>query len=108
MQIVIYYCILQAGHMWGNMFNKLPAIPPYDDWGWVTNAETPLSPPTPRWITKPVLSRKNHRELDNCGCKTGECKPTCLCATIGQICTMRCGCHGLCTHTVNMRTSSDS
>ena len=86
---------LQAGHMWGNMFNKLPIIPSYDDWGWVTDEGCQ---PCPRWISKPVLSRKNYRILDNCGCQSGQCKPPCICCKEGQVCTPRCGCRGLCLH----------
>ena len=41
--------------MWGNMLNKLPVIPSYDDWGWVTKEGCQ---PCPRWIRKPVLSKK--------------------------------------------------
>ena len=74
-----------TGHMWGNMFNKLPDIPPpYEDWGWVIGDG---GLPSPRWISKPVLSRKNHRVLDNCGCQSGQCKPPCICCKEGQVCT---------------------
>ena len=45
--------------MWGNMLNKLPIIPSYDDWGWVTKEGCQ---PCPRWISKPVLSRKKSQD----------------------------------------------
>ena len=85
----------QAGHMWGNMFVKLPAIPNLSEWGYILQ---PHTIPRPRWITKPVISRKTHKELSTCGCK-GECKPPCSCVGNKHTCTYKCGCNGMCTHT---------
>ena len=86
---------LQAGHMWGNMFNKLPIIPSYDDWGWVTEEGCQ---PCPSWISKPVLSKKNYRILGNCGYQSGQYNPPFICCKEGQVCTPHCGCRGLCLH----------
>ena len=90
---------LQAGHMWGNMFTKLPAVPILSDWGYILQCQ---SVPKPLWITKPVLSRKNCKQLSTCRCQTGECRPPCTCCRYKITCTTLCGCNAMCSHSQNV------
>ena len=90
---------LQAGHMWGNMFIKQPAVPPLSDWGYVLQCQ---SVPRPLWITKPILSRKNCKQLSTCRCQTGECRPPCTCSRYKITCTPLCGCNAMCSHSQNV------
>ena len=91
----------QSGHVWGNMFQRNPIIPPASSWGFVQPGPDDI--PRPLWITKPILSRKHNKELSACGCQSsGECKPPCICCKNNQTCTTFCGCNGMCLHTQNV------
>ena len=90
---------LQAGHMWGNMFTKLPAVPILSDWGYILQCQYV---PKPLWITKPVLSRKNCKQLSTCRCQTGECRPPWTCCRYKITCTTLCGCNAMCSHSQNV------
>ena len=82
--------VYQGYHVWGQLIELNPDLPPPMDWGWKIedNILQPL------WTTLPEAAKACY-ELIHCGCKTN-CHGRCKCVQASLQCTALCACNGEC------------